>query len=42
MAAGAEDVLGGGGRVLHGGVDRHLHVPVQKRVRAVQTDHGHV
>lgn len=42
MASGPEDVLGGGGWLLHGGLDSHLHVPVQKCVWAVQTDHGHV
>ncbi len=42
MASAPEDVLGGGGGLLHGGVDRHLHVPVQKCVCAVQTDHAHV
>jgi len=42
VASGAEDVLGGGGRLLHVGVDSHLHVPVQKCVWAVQTDYGHV
>lgn len=42
VASAPEDVLGGGGRLLHGGVDSHLHVPVQKCVWAVQTDHGHV
>lgn len=42
MASDPKDVLGGGGRLLHGGVDCHLHVSVQKCVWAVQTDHGHV
>lgn len=42
LASGAEDFLGGGGGLLHGGVDRRLHVPVQKCVWAVDTDHGHV
>lgn len=42
VASAPQDVLGGGGRLLHGGFDRHLHVPVQKCVWAVQTDHGHV
>lgn len=42
VASDPKDVLGCGGRLLHGGVDRHLHVSVQKCVRAVQTDHGHV
>lgn len=42
MASAAEEVLGGGGWLLHGGADSHLHVPIQKCVRAVQTDHGHV
>lgn len=42
MAPAPEDVLGGGGRLLHGGAHSHLHVPVQKCVGAVQTDHGHV
>lgn len=42
MAPAPEDLLGGGGGVLHGGADRHLHVPVQKCLRTVQTDHGHV
>ena len=32
VASDSEDVLGSGGRLLHGGVDRHLHVPVQERV----------
>lgn len=42
VASGSEDLLGRGGGLLHGGADRHLHVPVQKRVGTVQTDHGHV
>lgn len=42
MAPGPEDVLVGGGRLLHVGANSHLHVPVQKCVRALQTDHGHV
>lgn len=42
VAPAPEDLLGGGGGVLHGGADRHLHVPVQKCLRTVQTDHGHV
>lgn len=42
MAPSPEDVLGGGCWLLHGGVDSHLHVPVQKCVWAVQTNHGHV
>lgn len=37
-----EDVLGGGGRLLYAGVNRHLHVPIPKRVRTFPTDHGHV
>lgn len=35
VAAAPEDLLGRGGGILHGGFDRHLHVPVQKCVRAV-------
>lgn len=42
MASAAEEVLGGDGRLLHAGVDSHLHVSVQKCVWAAQTDHGHV
>lgn len=42
MATASEDLLGCGGGILHGGADRHLHVPVQKRVGTVQTNHGHV
>lgn len=42
MAPAPEDLLGGGGGILHGGADRHLHVPVPKRVGTVQADHGHV
>lgn len=42
VAPAPEDVLGGGSRILHGGADRHLHVPVQECVESVQTDHGHV
>lgn len=42
VASSPEDVLGSGGWLLHGGLDSHLHVPVQKCVWAVQTDHGHV
>lgn len=42
LASAPEDLLGGGGWLLHGGADRHLYVPVQKCVWAVQADHGHV
>lgn len=42
VASAPENVLGGRGGLLHGGIDCHLHVPVQKCVRAVQTDNGHV
>lgn len=42
VASRPEDLLGSGGGILHGGADCHLHVPVQKRVGTVQTDHGHV
>lgn len=42
VAEAPENVLGCSGRLLHGGADRHLHVPVQKCVWAVQTDNGHV
>lgn len=42
VASAPENLLGRRGGLLHGGVDCHLHVPVQKRVWAVQTDNGHV
>lgn len=42
MASTPEDVLGSGCWLLHGGVDSYLHVPVQKRVWAIQTNHGDV
>lgn len=42
VASAPENVLGRRGGLLHGGIDCHLHVPVQKCVWAVQTDNGHV
>lgn len=42
VAAAPENLLGCRGGLLHGGADRHLHVPVQKCVWALQTDNGHV
>lgn len=42
VASAPENILGCSGWLLHGGIDRHLHVPVQKCVWAVQTDNGHV
>lgn len=42
VASAPEEVLGSCGWLLHGGADSCLHVPVQKRVWAFQTDHGHV
>ena len=42
VAEDSEDLLGGGGGLLHVGADRHLHVPVQDRLRAVPGNHGHV
>lgn len=42
LASTPEDILGCGGGLLHGGVDSHLHLPVQKCIWSVHTDHGHV
>lgn len=42
MASDPQNILGRSGRLLHGGIDRHLHVPVQECFWAVQADNGHV
>ena len=42
VAEDPEDLLGGGGRLLHVCADRHLHVPVQDRLRDAAGHPGHV
>lgn len=42
VASAPENILGCRGGLLHGGIDRHLHVPVQECFWAVQADNGHV
>lgn len=42
VASHLKNILGGGCRLLHGGVDIYLPVSVQKCFWAVQTDNGHV